>query len=227
MRSKRIEIAPSILAADFRNLEREVKAAQDGGADRIHCDIMDGNFVPNISFGPIIVEAVKKSVKIPLDVHLMITKPERYYNEFIDAGADVLTFHADASNDCGALLEKIRGCGIKSGITVNPDKPIELFLQHLEKIDQILIMTVHAGYGGQKFIQDMLKKIQITVEHIEKQKHSIDLQVDGGINSETALLCAQQGVNVFVSGSYIFNASDYSEKISTLRLSAQSGMKNG
>lgn len=227
MRSRRIEIAPSILAADFRNLEREVKAAQDGGADRIHCDIMDGNFVPNISFGPMVVEAVKKSVRIPLDVHLMITKPEKYYNEFIDAGADILTFHAEACDDRAVLLENIRKRGIKSGITVNPDKPIDLFFPHLDKIDQILIMTVYAGYGGQKFIHEMLSKIQLVADRIEKENHMIDLQVDGGINQETALLCAQKRVNVFVSGSYIFNASDYRERIATLKQAAESGMNNG
>lgn len=226
MKSKKIEIAPSILAADFRNLEREVKAAQDSGADRIHCDIMDGNFVPNISFGPIVVEAVKKSVTIPLDVHLMITRPEKYHNEFIDAGADILTFHAEACNDSAALLESIRKRGIKAGITVNPDIPIDLFLPYLDTIDQILIMTVYAGYGGQKFIDEMLSKVNHTADCIKKTNHQIDLQVDGGINKETAFLCAQKGVNVFVSGSYIFNAADYRERILILKQSAESGMND-
>lgn len=225
MKSKRIEIAPSILSADFRNLEREVKAAQDSGADRIHCDVMDGVFVPNITFGPLVVEAVKKCVSIPLDVHLMICKPEKYYNQFIDAGADILTFHADASSNCGSLLENIRKRGVKSGITVNPDKPIDLFLPFMEKIDQILIMTVYAGYGGQKFIDETLLKIEATARAIDLQAHTIDLQVDGGINDETALQCARRGVNVFVAGSYIFGADDYRKKISTLKLSAEAGFK--
>lgn len=226
MKSKRIEIAPSILSADFRNLEREVKAAQDAGADRIHCDVMDGVFVPNITFGPLVVEAVKKCVSIPLDVHLMISRPEQYYNQFVDAGADILTFHAEASNDCGSLLENIRKRGVKSGITVNPDKPIDLFLPFMEKIDQILIMTVYAGYGGQKFIDDMLAKIEATAKEINRQAHTVDLQVDGGINEETALKCARKGVNVFVAGSYIFGSDDYRKKISALKLSAESGLKD-
>jgi ribulose-phosphate 3-epimerase len=226
MKSKRIEIAPSILSADFRNLEREVKAAQDAGADRIHCDVMDGVFVPNITFGPLVVEAVKKCVSIPLDVHLMISRPEQYYNQFIDAGADILTFHADASSDCGLLLDNIRKRGAKSGITVNPDKPIELFLPFIEKIDQVLIMTVYAGYGGQKFIDETLTKIEATAKAIDRQAHTIDLQVDGGINEETALKCARRGVNVFVAGSYIFGADDYRKKISTLKISAESGFNN-
>ncbi|HEX2957600.1 MAG TPA: ribulose-phosphate 3-epimerase [Chitinispirillaceae bacterium] len=226
MKSKRIEIAPSILSADFRNLEREVKAAQDAGADRIHCDIMDGVFVPNITFGPLVVEAVKKCVSIPLDVHLMIIKPEKYYNEFIDAGADVLTFHAEAGSDCGLLLENIRKRGVKSGVTVNPDKPIDLFLPFMEKIDQILIMTVYAGYGGQKFIDETLAKIEAAAKAIDQQEHTVDLQVDGGINEETAFICARRGVNVFVAGSYIFEADDYRKKVAALRMSAESGFRD-
>jgi ribulose-phosphate 3-epimerase len=215
--TKKIEIAPSILAADFRNLEREVKTAQDGGADRIHCDIMDGHFVPNLTFGPIVVEAVKKCVTIPLDVHLMIGHPEKYINHFCDAGADILMVHAEACEDLYAVLKSIKNKGIRSGVAVNPDKPVDLFLPYLDMIDQVLIMTVYAGFGGQKFIAETMEKVKrVAAATAEKYTH-IDIEVDGGINRETAKTCIANGVNVLVSGSFIFGAQDYKLQIDSLR----------
>jgi ribulose-phosphate 3-epimerase len=217
----KIEIAPSILAADFRNLEREVKSAQDCGADRIHCDVMDGHFVPNISFGPFIIEAVKKCVSIPVDVHLMISEPQKYVKQFCDAGSDILTIHAEACSDLNAVLNQIRGCNVRAGVAVNPDKPVELFANHFEKIDQVLIMTVYAGFGGQKFIPEMIDKIKKVADLILTQDQKIDLQVDGGINHETGALCAKAGVNVLVAGSYVFGSDDYRIAIDALKSAAE------
>ena len=217
MNTKKIEVAPSILSADFRNLESEVKAVQDAGADRIHCDVMDGHFVPNLTFGPIVVEAVKKCVSIPLDVHLMMYHPEKYVNQFCDAGADILMVHAEACEDLSAVLDSIKKRGIKSGVAVNPDKPIDLFLPFLDKIDQILIMSVYAGFGGQKFIPETIEKVKQVAESVAEKYTHIDIEVDGGINNDTAKICIASGVNVLVAGSYIFGATDYKERVSAIR----------
>lgn len=216
MNTKRIEVAPSILAADFRRLEEEVKAVQDAGADRIHCDIMDGHFVPNLTFGPIIIEAVKKCVSIPLDVHLMIYHPEKYVDQFCDAGADVLMVHAEACEDLPRVLESIKTRGVKSGVAVNPDKSIDLFLPYLNKIDQILIMSVYAGFGGQKFIPQTIDKVKVVAGLIAEKYSNIDLEVDGGINNKTAKMCIDNGVNVLVAGSYVFGSDDYRKRIASL-----------
>ncbi len=218
---KKIEIAPSILSADFSNLEREVKAAQDAGADRMHCDVMDGHFVPNITFGPLVVEAVKKHVAIPLDVHLMITDPEKYIDAFCDAGSDILMFHAEAVENVGAVLQKIRKKGVRAGVTVNPDYPVELFLDHLEMIDQVLIMSVYAGFGGQKFITETMDKVKTVYNEAQKRGLAIDIEVDGGVNGETAGICAASGANVLVAGSYVFGTGEYQRRISILRENAQ------
>lgn len=214
---KKIEIAPSILSADFRYLEHEVRAVEDAGADRIHCDIMDGHFVPNISFGPYIVEAVRKCVSIPLDVHLMISNPAEYIEQFCDAGADILMVHADACEDLPGVLESIKKRGVKAGVAVNPDKPADLFLPYLDKIDQVLIMSVYAGFCGQKFIPDTMAKAKLVAEAIRGKYDNIDIEVDGGINSETAKICRENGINVFVAGSYIFGKDDYRGRIASLR----------
>jgi len=214
---KSIEVAPSILSADFRILEKEVKDAEQAGADRIHCDVMDGHFVPNLTFGPFIVEAVKKSVSIPLDVHLMISEPEKYADSFCSAGADVLTFHSNAVNNIPSLLEQIKKQSVKVGVAVNPDISIDTFLTHLDKIDQVLIMTVYAGFGGQKFIHECLEKIEDLFRNMQARGVNPDVQVDGGIDNTTAPLCTNLGVNVLVAGSYIFGSSSYKEKIQSLK----------
>lgn len=215
--SRYIEIAPSILAADFRALEREVKAAEDAGADRIHCDIMDGVFVPNISFGPMVVEAVKKCVNIPLDVHLMINSPERYIKAFCNAGADNLTVHADACSDLGKIIESIHSYKVQAGVTVNPDKPITLFTEFLGSVDLVLIMSVYAGFGGQSFMEETLAKVRDLVLLREQQKGAFKIEIDGGVNAATASLCVESGVDILVSGSYIFNSTNYTETIDLLR----------
>lgn len=223
MSKNEILVAPSILSADFRILEKEIKAVEGAGADMIHCDVMDGRFVPNITIGPVIVEAVKKSVSIPLDVHLMIVHPEQYIKNFRDAGADIITVHAEAEA-CGDLpnaIELIRESGAKVGVTVNPDKPVELFLPYLKQIDQVLIMTVNAGFGGQKFIQDAMPKVKTVYEEAKRIGHSLDIEVDGGINEETAKICAENGANVFVAGNYVFNGKDYKKRIDAVRNGAE------
>jgi ribulose-phosphate 3-epimerase len=220
MTSKPVIIAPSILSADFRCIEREVKAAQDAGADRIHCDVMDGHFVPNITFGPLVIEAVRKSVTIPLDVHLMIADPAKYIDDFCAAGANVLLVHAEACQDLPAVLDKIHKHGRRAGVAVNPDKGINLFLPHLASIDQVLIMTVYAGFGGQEFIPEMIDKIKLVAGEVQRRKLTPDIEVDGGINHETAGKCAAAGVNVFVAGNYIFHSDDYRGRIHAVREAA-------
>jgi ribulose-phosphate 3-epimerase len=214
---KKIEIAPSILSADFRNLEREVKAAEDAGADRIHCDVMDGVFVPNITFGPLVVEAVKKCVTIPLDVHLMIIHPEKYIQQFCDAGADILMVHAETCENLPGILDSIKTRGVKAGVAVNPDKPLELFMPYLDKIDQVLIMSVYAGFGGQKFMVDTMVKAKQIYNVVKDRYPHIDIEVDGGVNKETASICKENGINVLVAGSYIFGADNYKSRIDSIR----------
>jgi ribulose-phosphate 3-epimerase len=223
MKIKKIEIAPSILSADFGRLEQEVKDAEQAGADRIHCDVMDGHFVPNLTFGPLVIETVSRCVSIPLDVHLMISNPEQYIDTYCNAGADTLTVHAETCSDLPGILSAIRKHGVQSGVTVNPDKNIDLFLPYLSMIDQVLIMTVYAGFGAQKFIPDMLVKIINVYNAAQAEGLNIDIEVDGGINHDTILQCAEHGANVFVAGNYVFNSSNYSEKIALLRTSATAG----
>ncbi|MBN1306721.1 MAG: ribulose-phosphate 3-epimerase [Chitinispirillaceae bacterium] len=217
VKKRKVEIAPSILAADFRYLEREVKAAQDGGADWIHCDIMDGVFVPNISFGPMVVEAVKKCITIPLDVHLMIAAPQKYIMQFCDAGADNLTVHADAVESLPDVFDAIRARGVNVGVTVNPDKPISLFEHYLDRVDLVLIMSVYAGFGGQKFMPEVLEKVSALTDRRRLGDLAFSIEIDGGINAETAARCIDAGVDILVSGSCIFGSSNYRSTIEHLR----------
>ncbi|MBN2189096.1 MAG: ribulose-phosphate 3-epimerase [Chitinispirillaceae bacterium] len=223
--TRKIEVAPSILSADFAHLGREVKAAQDAGADRIHCDIMDGNFVPNITFGPLVVEAVRKSVTIPLDVHLMIGNPEKYLDDFCRAGANTLIVHAESCPDLPDTAAAIRKHKVRPGVTVNPEQPVSLFLDHLGLFDQALIMTVHAGFGGQKFIPETLAKISEVHTKAAALGRAVDIEVDGGINGETACECARHGANVFVAGYFVFKSPDYAASIRTIREAAEKGVK--
>ena len=214
---RKLEIAPSILAADFRILEREVKAAEAGGADRIHCDIMDGVFVPNMSFGPMVVEAVKKCVAIPLDVHLMIVEPHKYIGAFRDAGADNITVHADACADLPGTLDGIHAGGAQAGVCVNPDKPVSLFEQYLDKVDLVLIMSVFAGFGGQAFMSETLEKVRELVLLRERRQLDFSIEIDGGINKTTAAESVGSGVDILVAGSYVFGGDDYAVRIRELR----------
>ncbi len=217
MSTNPIRIAASILSADFRCLEREVKDAEASGADRIHCDVMDGHFVPNLTFGPMVVEAVKKCVSIPLDVHLMISNPEQYVSNYCDAGADFLMVHAEVCPDLGKVLAGIRGRGVKAGATVNPDKDTGLLLPFLAQLDQVLIMTVFAGFGGQKFIPETIPKIRAVRDEAARHGITVDIEVDGGITNETARACFDNGATVFVAGSYIFKGKSYKDRIEAIR----------
>jgi ribulose-phosphate 3-epimerase len=208
-------IAPSILAADFSHLANEIHKVEAAGADWIHCDIMDGHFVDNISFGPAIVGFVRKQTKLPLDVHLMIEHPDHYVPRFVEAGANSITVHveSEAKHDVAKTLQQIRDAGCRAGLTLNPATPFAAVEPLLGQIDLLLVMTVHPGFGGQSFRADQMEK----VKRAKSLGDKIDIEVDGGINAETARLSIQNGANVLVAGTSIFNAPDYAKAIRDLR----------
>ena len=208
-------IAPSILAADFSRLGDEIRKVADAGADWIHCDIMDGHFVDNISFGPAIVGFVRKQTKLPLDVHLMIEHADHYLPRFVDAGANSITVHVEpeAKHDVGKTLQQIRDSKCRVGLTLNPETDFKLVEPFLDKIDMLLVMTVHPGFGGQKFRADQMEKLK----RAKSSNGKMDIEVDGGINSETAQVSIQNGANVLVAGTSIFKTNDYAKAIRELR----------
>lgn len=209
-------ISPSILSADFTKLGEDIKKIEQAGAEWVHCDVMDGVFVPNISFGPMIVNFVNKITDLPLDVHLMITEPIRYIEQFAEAGSDIITVHAEACEDLPATIAKIKECGSKVGVAVNPDFPVSLFLPYLKDIDLVLIMSVHAGFGGQSFIADTMNKVKEVKSAVDAANLDIRIEVDGGVNDKTAVECREAGADVLVAGSYVFGG-DYKERIDSLR----------
>ena len=200
-----LKFAPSILAADFGNLAAQVQDAANAGADYLHIDVMDGQFVPNISFGAIAVKACNEAVDIPLDVHLMITQPERYLEDFAKAGADIITVHAEATAHGHRALQQIKELGCKVGLAVNPLTPLDVFKEALPYLDLALIMTVNPGFGGQKFIPTSLNRIAQLREWIEDINPSCELEIDGGVNKATVANAAMAGANVLVAGSAVFN----------------------
>jgi ribulose-phosphate 3-epimerase len=214
-----IIVAPSILAADFSRLSEEIRRVEQAGADWIHCDIMDGHFVDNISFGPEIVGIVRKETKLPLDVHLMIQRPDHYAPRFVKAGANSITVHVEreADHDVEKTLRLIRDTGCRPGLSLNPATPFESVEPFLDKIDLLLVMTVHPGFGGQSFRPEMMEKVKRAAEWNKSRQRKIDIEVDGGINAETARLSIQNGANVLVAGTSIFRAKDYREAIRELR----------
>lgn len=207
-------VAPSILSADFANLEKEIKTVSAAGADWIHVDVMDGRFVPNITIGIPVVKSLKKISPIPLDVHLMIEEPERYVEDFIKAGSDYLTIHVEATRDPVNVLKRIRELGAKPGITLRPRTSVDEVLPLLPLCDLVLVMTVEPGFGGQSFMHDQISKISRLRQEIQKQNLSCLIEVDGGINEETAKLCHE--ADVFVAGSYVFGR-DYKSAIASLK----------
>lgn len=211
------KISPSVLASDLSNLASEVAAIEAAGADMVHLDVMDGMFVSNMSFGMPVIESLRKKSKMVFDVHLMIAEPERYAKRFIDAGADILTFHLEACKDSAALLDEIRANGVKSAISIKPATPAEAVFPLLEKCDMVLVMTVEPGYGGQSFMYDMLEKVKKIRAEIERRGLDIDIQVDGGLNAETARCAREAGANVIVAGSSVFKAEDRRAAIDVLR----------
>jgi len=217
--STNTKIAPSILSADFAKLGQEVKNITNAGADYIHIDVMDGHFVPNITIGPEVVKSIRKYSSLPFDVHLMIDNPDLYIKDFADAGADIITIHAEASTHLDRSLDLIRKYGKKAGVSIVPSSHEDILTYVLDKLDLILVMTVNPGFGGQKFLNSQLNKISSLRQIIDKKNLNIELEVDGGINSDTAKLAIDSGADILVSGSYIFNQGEenYARNISKLR----------
>ncbi|MBW1712749.1 MAG: ribulose-phosphate 3-epimerase [Deltaproteobacteria bacterium] len=216
-----IKIAPSVLSADFARLGQEVRAVTQAGADEIHLDVMDGLFVPNITIGPLVVEAVKRSTDLPLDVHLMIVDPERYLDDFIQAGADILTVHLEASRHLDRTLAAIREGGARAGVSLNPATGPEGLAFVLDKTDRILVMSVNPGFGGQDFIPSALSKITRIREMIVSAGWPVEVEIDGGVNLETIGQAAQAGAEIMVAGSAVFKTDDYAATIAALRRAAE------
>jgi ribulose-phosphate 3-epimerase len=212
-----IKIAPSILSANFARLGDDIKDVERGGADYIHVDVMDGHFVPNITIGPLIVEAIRPITKLPLDVHLMIENPDQYIEAFAKAGADIITVHVEACTHLHRTIQQIKAQGVKAGVVLNPHTPVSIIQHVLEEIDLVLLMTVNPGFGGQSFIHSVIPKIKQVASMIEERKLQVEIEVDGGVNSETAKLCIEAGANVLVAGSAIYNQQDREEAIASIR----------
>mgnify|MGYP000634518329 FL=1 len=209
-----IYVSPSILSADFANLERDIKRIEDSGADWVHVDVMDGHFVPNITIGVPVVASIRKVTKLPLDVHLMIENPEKYVEPFVKAGADILTFHYECGTDIKKTIDLIKSFGIKVGLSIKPKTTPDVVFPYLKDLDLLLVMTVEPGFGGQKFMQDCADKIPVIKE---KAPENLIIQVDGGINAETAKICTFYGANSLVAGNYIYKSADIKSAIKSLR----------
>lgn len=209
-------ISPSILSSDFANLGRDIRFMEKSGADWIHIDVMDGHFVPNITIGAPVVKSIRKVTKMPFDVHLMIENPKNYIKDFIEAGADIVTFHYEAvpRSEIIEMAEYIKGLGVKAGLSIKPKTNPEEILEYLPYFDLLLVMTVEPGFGGQNFMRECAEKIDLIKRFADE---SMIIQVDGGINSETARVCTELGANSLVAGSYIFNSEDYENAIKSLR----------
>ncbi len=211
-----IKISPSILACDFANLQSEIKKVEDGGAQYLHIDVMDGIFVPNITIGPCVISAIRKNSDLVFDVHLMITDPIRYIDEFAKAGADIITIHVESTFNVSAAIDRIKAHGKKVGLSIKPNTNPRILEPYMDKADLILVMTVEPGFGGQSFIPETLESIKTVYEMIKKTGREIDLEVDGGISPKNAHLVKDAGANVIVAGSAVFGSSDIPRTIKEL-----------
>lgn len=212
------KIAPSILAADYANFASELKRIEETSAEYVHIDIMDGQFVPNITFGADVVASMRKHSKLVFDCHLMVVNPERFVDAFAQAGADIMTIHAESTLHIHGALQKIKKAGMKAGVVINPGTPVSAIEPVLSLVDQVLIMTVNPGFGGQAFIPEMLEKVQKFAKIRDEKGYDFDIEVDGGVDNKTIKACYQAGANVFVAGSYLFKASDLTAQVETLRV---------
>lgn len=212
-----IKISPSMLASDYANLEKELNKCKNGGADLIHLDVMDGHFVPNISIGAPVIKAMKSVCTIPFDVHLMISNPLDYIDDFADAGADIITFHTECDSDIDKTVDKILSNGCKAALAVKPNTPIDEVYPYLDRLSMVLVMTVEPGFGGQSFMENTMPKIKA----LREKCPDIDIQVDGGINLETVKIAGRAGANVFVAGSAVFKSDDPAKTIGELKENAR------
>ena len=212
-----VKIAPSILSADFANLERDIRLVDEKGADYIHVDVMDGQFVPNITLGPNIVSAIRPVTDLPLDVHLMVQEPERFIEAFVEAGADILTIHQESTVHIHRGMQMIKNAGVKAGVVINPGTPVSAIEHVLSMADLVLIMTVNPGFGGQAFLPECLTKVE-QLDALRKEKgYSYEIEIDGGVDDKTAKSCVEAGADVLVAGSYVYNAPEPGERIAKLR----------
>lgn len=212
-----IKISPSMLASDYANLERELKKCSDGNADMIHLDVMDGHFVPNISIGAPVIAAMKKVCNVPFDVHLMISDPYFYAEDFVKAGADIISFHTECDSDIEKTIDRILSLGCKAALAVKPATPIEVVYPYLDKLSMVLVMTVEPGFGGQSFMESTMPKIKA----LREKCPDIDIQVDGGINNDTVKIAGEAGANVFVAGSAVFKSENPAAAIEQLKKNAR------
>jgi ribulose-phosphate 3-epimerase len=212
-----VKIAPSILSADFARLGEEIKDVEIGGADYIHVDVMDGHFVPNITIGPLIVEAIRPITALPLDVHLMIENPDQYIEAFAKAGADYITVHVEACKHLHRTIHFIKSFGVKAGVVLNPATPVETIQHVLSDVDMVLLMSVNPGFGGQAFIPEVTQKIKTLRRMIDEKGLQIEIEIDGGVNEVTAKLCIEAGATVLVAGSAIYNQKDRAKAIAALK----------
>ncbi|MBU5611327.1 ribulose-phosphate 3-epimerase [Geomonas azotofigens] len=215
------KIAPSILSADFARLGEEIKAIETAGADYVHIDVMDGQFVPNITIGPLIVEAARRVTTLPLDVHLMIVDPDRYIPDFAKAGSDIIVVHAEATNHLHRTVQLIKSFGKKAGVSLNPATPLNVLDYVMEELDLILLMTVNPGFGGQSFIEACIPKIQALRATMDRRGVEAELEVDGGVKTDNIARIAHAGADVFVAGSAVFNSPDYAATIAELKRRAK------
>lgn len=212
-----VKIAPSILSADFSRLGEEIKSAEKAGADFIHIDVMDGHFVPNITIGPLVVKAVKKVAAIPLDVHLMIESPDKYIKEFAESGADIITVHAEASVHLHRSIQNIKECGAKAAVSINPATPLNSIELILPFVDMVLLMSVDPGFGGQKFIPEVLPKIKELRKIINDKKLKVEIEVDGGVTVDNVAEVNKAGADIVVMGNAFYNSKDYAETVRIVR----------